>query len=171
MISALRYGQPCQPFFCFINCAGQSWDSVHKPLFFSFKERWAEAESRTLVLPLTSRAPYHWAKPVKCARSTYGRRGLHDAERTRLFLHYAEMTPRYHAKMTPATQKTLLSVQKILRCGFRIWFILREGYYYYYYHLLKAYSTVKRTGSPRGFSLNQKLRKLNTIQNMHILQT
>ena len=61
-------------------------------------------------------------------------------------------------------------------------------YYYYYYllkayspvnctrllivfiYLLEAYSPVNRTGSPQGFSLNQCLQKLKTIQNMHILQ-
>ena len=43
-------------------------------------------------------------------------------------------------------------------------------YNYYYYYLLKAYSPVNRTGSPQGFSLNQILQKLNTVQNMHISQ-
>ena len=38
-------------------------------------------------------------------------------------------------------------------------------------YLLKAYSPVNPTGSPQGFSLNQILHKLNTIQNMDILQT
>ena len=33
------------------------------------------------------------------------------------------------------------------------------------------YSLVNRTGSPQGFSLNQILQKLNTIQHMHSLQT
>ena len=39
-------------------------------------------------------------------------------------------------------------------------------------YLLKAYRQVNnRTGLPQGFSLIQVLQKLNTIQNMHILQT
>ena len=38
-------------------------------------------------------------------------------------------------------------------------------------YLLKAYSPVNRSGSPQGFSLNQILHKLNTMQNMDILQT
>ena len=45
----------------------------------------------------------------------------------------------------------------------------QEKHYYYYYYLLKTYNPVNRTGSPRGFSLNQILNKLNTIQNMHII--
>ena len=38
-------------------------------------------------------------------------------------------------------------------------------------YLLKAYSPVNHTGSPQGFSQVQILRKLNTMQNMHIIQT
>ena len=38
-------------------------------------------------------------------------------------------------------------------------------------YLLKAYSPVNRTGSPEDFSQVQILQKLNTIQNVHILQT
>ena len=38
-------------------------------------------------------------------------------------------------------------------------------------YLLKAYSPVNRIGSPQGFSLNKIWHKLNTIQNVHILQT
>ena len=45
-----------------------------------------------------------------------------------------------------------------------------HGAYILNYYLLKAYSPVNLTGS-QGFSLNQILQKLNTIQNMHILQT
>ena len=41
----------------------------------------------------------------------------------------------------------------------------------YYYYLLKAYSSVNRTRSPQGFLPNRILQELNTIQNMHILQT
>ena len=37
---------------------------------------------------------------------------------------------------------------------------------YHYYYLLKAYSPINRTGSPQGFSLDQLLHKLNTIQNL-----
>ena len=44
----------------------------------------------------------------------------------------------------------------------------RRGLFIY---LLKTYSPVNRTGSPQGFSLNQILQKLNTLQSMHILQT
>ena len=56
------------------------------------------------------------------------------------------------------------------------WFEPRQDYYYLYYYydcyyLLKAFRPVDRTGSPRGFSLYQILHKLNTMQNMHILQT
>ena len=39
-------------------------------------------------------------------------------------------------------------------------------------YLLKAYSPASRTGTPaQGFSLDQILHKLKTIQNMNILQT
>ena len=40
-----------------------------------------------------------------------------------------------------------------------------------YDHLLKAHSPVNRSGSPQGFSQVQILQNLNTIQNIHILQT
>ena len=36
---------------------------------------------------------------------------------------------------------------------------------YLFMYLLKAYSPVNRIGSPKGFSLDQLLHKLNTIQN------
>ena len=39
------------------------------------------------------------------------------------------------------------------------------------FYVLKAYSPVNRTGSPEGFSLNQTLHKLSTMQNILILQT
>ena len=42
---------------CFINCAGQSHETVSLYLHF-WRERWAEEGSRTCILPLTSRAPY-----------------------------------------------------------------------------------------------------------------
>ena len=35
---------------------------------------------------------------------------------------------------------------------------------------IEDYSPVNRTWSPQGVSLNQILHKLNTMQNMHILQ-
>ena len=38
-------------------------------------------------------------------------------------------------------------------------------------YLLNVYIPVNRTGSPQGFSLNQILQQLKTIQTMHILQT
>ena len=41
---------------------------------------------------------------------------------------------------------------------------------YLFIYLLKAYSPVSRTGSPQGFSQDQILHKLNTIQNMHSIQ-
>ena len=47
----------------------------------------------------------------------------------------------------------------------------RLSIYWCIYWLKVDISPVNRTGSPQGFSLDQVLHKLITIQNMHILQT
>ena len=56
-------GSDLSHFNASLTCAGQSHETVSINHNF-WTERWAEAGSRTYVLPLTSRVSYHQAKPA-----------------------------------------------------------------------------------------------------------